>query len=77
MKHKKVKYIKYCFGIRFVNDVNKSSHLLSEMDIQLSKGSSIFGNNWIVERRHDSLIDNTNNDVCAFINSLIINYFYV
>ena len=47
------------------------------MDIQLSKGSSIFGNNWIVERRHDSLIDNTNNDVCAFINSLIINYFYV
>jgi hypothetical protein len=41
MKHKKIKYIKYCFGIIFVNDFNKSSLLLSEMDIQLSKGTSI------------------------------------
>jgi hypothetical protein len=47
------------------------------MDIQLSKGTSIFENNWIVERLHDSLIDNINNHVFAFINSLIINYFYV
>jgi hypothetical protein len=47
------------------------------MDILLSKGTSIFENNWIVERLHDSLIDNINNHVFAFINSLIINYFYV
>lgn len=77
MKHKKVKCIKYCFGIIFVNDFNKSSLLLSEMDNQLFKGTGIFENNWIVERRHDSLIDNINNHVFAFINSLIINYFYV
>ena len=59
MKHKKIKYIKYCFGIIFVNDFNKSSLLLSEMFNYLK--DQVFGNTWIVERRHDSLIDNINN----------------